>query len=1071
MLAELVDQLPGLVYRCEPKAPWRMRYMSAQVEPLTGYAAVEFLEHRLTWADMVHPSDLAMVVQKIETDLAIGHRFSLDYRIIDRFGQVRWVMEQGLITEGTDGPMLDGFIQDVTESRRNAIALRAGQAQLDTVFDQSLVGILHRDLSDRLLHVNRAFCDLVGRSPEQLDGMPISELWHPDDAESIAAQVRRDSADGRSYRAERRYLRPDGSACWVDIQVSFIRGDDGEIDSVLSVVVDATERRRVEAQRLRANDMLRMALDGADAGTFELNLEDFALRLSPEAVRIYGLPRDHDGRLSHEEWLALVDPRDSAHPPPVRAAGDGHALPRAFEFRLRERDGEVRWLRALSHPIPAEAGGGERLFGLIFDDTERKLAEQKLQSSEAHLRLVQEVARIGSYRSGPDFVAICSPQFYRNLGLAEDTPSLSDAAYIALIHPEDRQRTFDHWRAVLESGAESIENEFRIIRADNGEARWLFNRTRILRDGEGRYLGAIGSHMDVTDRKQAEEAARAGEALNLGIIQASADAIALLDPDGRLTFMNGHALAAAGAGSFEPIAGRPWCECWPDEVRAALDGAIAVARSGGVGRFAGATRVAGEEKWWDVAVTSVGGEIGRASALLAIARDVTDQRRSVERVRWAASHDALTTLPNRAVFQDRLSEALALAGACGRRVGLLMLDIDHFKEVNDERGHDAGDALLRAFAERLRGAVRRSDFVARLGGDEFAVILADIAGPEEIEARLPPILERLQVPVAHLGRSLDCRASVGGAFYPDQGETPDELMKNADLALYAAKLTRRGGVTLFTPTMRSEMQDRISMLNLARDAIRKGLILPYYQPQIDLRSGDLVGFEALLRWRHPELGIQPPATIAEAFGDAALARQLGEQMQALVFEDMRLWLDAGLPFGRVAINTSAAEFRNDDFAESLLDRLGAAGVPNGLVEVEITERTVFQGKNSEYVARALGVLRDNKVRVALDDFGTGFSSLSHLKQFAVDALKIDQSFIHDLGSGASSDDGAIVLAVLNLGRSLDIEVVGEGIETQAQADFLRSHGCDTGQGYLFGRAVSGEQVMARLAGARRRAAG
>jgi diguanylate cyclase (GGDEF)-like protein len=449
-------------------------------------------------------------------------------------------------------------------------------------------------------------------------------------------------------------------------------------------------------------------------------------------------------------------------------------------------------------------------------------------------------------------------------------------------------------------------------------------------------------------------------------------------------------------------------------------------------------------------------------ALLAISRDVTEQRRSVERVRWAAGHDAMTGLPNRRFFQEQLQESLENAAATGRRVGLLVLDIDNLKEVNDDRGHDAGDALLRVFSERLRLAVRSTDTVARLGGDEFAVILHHLTDKDDVAAIIGPILDRLQIPFNHLGKSLDCRASVGAAIYPDQGESPDELIKNADLALYAAKLSHRGSMTMFEPDMRAEMQNRISMLNLARDAVRNRLILPYYQPKVNLRTGKLTGFEALLRWRHPSLGLQAPATIAEAFGDVDLASQIAERMQCRVFADMRRWLDQGLEFHHVAINTSAAEFRKDDFAEQLLGRLERAGVPSALVEVEITEKTAFLGKNSEYVVRALEVLRQHRVRVALDDFGTGFSSLSHLRNLPVDILKIDQSFVQDIAGTPDSDDAAIVVAVLNLGRSLNIEVVAEGIELESQAAFLRANGCDTGQGFLFGEAVPAAQVPALM---------
>ena len=1063
-LASLIEHLPGAIYRCELDLPRRVIYLSDQVEELTGYPADAFMADRIKWTELIHSEDRDAVEAKLAADLASTGRFSVEYRIVHRSGEIRWLHDQGKrIKEGTGAPILEGFVQDESARKRTESALRAGQAELSTVFKQALVGILHRDRAGNVISVNDALCRMLGRSAEELNGTPLSALLHPDDAAEHVRNFRDNVVTGTPYAAERRYVRPDGSLVWCEIQVSFVRGGNGDVESAITVLLDITKRRELDEQRDHAIKMLHMAVQGADAGLFELDTEDFSLWLTPEALRIYGLPEAHGPHLSHAEWRTLLHPDDLVIPPPIESGAQAVSKPIALEFRVRDKDGKIRWLRSLSHTIPSAKGEMKRLAGLVFDDTERKLAEQKLQASEEHMQMVQRAAHIGTYQTDANMISVCSKQFYRNLGLDEDTPQLSEEEYAALIHPEDREKASREGHDAMASNAETLENEFRIIRANDGEERWMFNRTRYLRDAEGRMIGAVGAHMDVTDRKRAEEAARAGEALNLSITEASADGIVLLDMEGHLTFMNGQALAAAGREDFAPLAGRPWAECWPLGVRDSLAEAIEAAREGGVGRFTGSSRSGdGAETWWDVAVTPVRGATSGPGALLAISRDVTEQRRTVERVRWAAGHDAMTGLPNRRVFHEQLQETLAEAKESGGRVGLLILDIDHFKEVNDDRGHDAGDALLRVFSERLRLAVRSTDTVARLGGDEFAVILRHLSGKDDMTEIVPPILERLQVPFSHFGRSLDCRASVGAALYPDQGETPDELIKNADLALYAAKLSHRGTVTMFAPDMRAEMQNRISMLNLARDAIRQGLIEPFYQPKTDMRTGKLTGFEALLRWRHPSLGVQAPATIAEAFGDVELASQIGARMQELVFADMRRWLDSGLDFHHVAINTSGAEFRKNDFAEQLLARLDKAGVPPERLEVEITEKTAFLGKNSEHVVRALEVLREHRVRVALDDFGTGFSSLSHLKELPVDVLKIDQSFVRDIAGTPDSDDAAIVLAVLNLGRSLNIEVVAEGVEHQSQAAFLRANGCDTAQGFLFGKAVPAGAVPALI---------
>lgn len=282
-----------------------------------------------------------------------------------------------------------------------------------------------------------------------------------------------------------------------------------------------------------------------------------------------------------------------------------------------------------------------------------------------------------------------------------------------------------------------------------------------------------------------------------------------------------------------------------------------------------------------------------------------------------------------------------------------------------------------------------------------------------------------------------------------------KLMKNADVALYAAKSAGRGGLKMFEPAMRQEMQTRSSMLSITKDALKNDWIFPYYQPKVDLISGAVAGYEALLRWKHPRKGVQLPSTIAAAFEDPGVAAEISDRMIAKIVGDVQQWLERGVPFHHVAINAAAAEFRRGGFAEAVLERLAAASVPTSAVQLEVTE-AVFLGRGAECVERALKMLAKEGVRIALDDFGTGHASLSHLKQFPVDIIKIDQSFVRDLGCGGGAE--AIIRAVINLGQSLDIEVVAEGIEVREQHDFLVNAGCSFGQGYLYGKATAAPSV-------------
>jgi diguanylate cyclase (GGDEF)-like protein len=525
-------------------------------------------------------------------------------------------------------------------------------------------------------------------------------------------------------------------------------------------------------------------------------------------------------------------------------------------------------------------------------------------------------------------------------------------------------------------------------------------------------------------------------------------------------FVNAASFRALDGASAESILHKPWGRTFASSVRGAAKHALACAKDGRIGHFTAHQPAPGDQsKWWDVVVAPVRDGEGVPTKLVVISRDITHQKSAEERVRWTANHDVLTQLPNRAFLQQRLDQQIKDANLGKSSFGVLLLDLDNFKRVNDTLGHDAGDALLCCFSDQLRAAARPDDFIARLGGDEFAVVLSGVSSSLELEQAVQGILRRLREPCLYGNKLLDCQASIGASLYPQHGKSRTELLKHADIALYVAKSSGRGGWKLFDASMRAEMQEKVSMLSLARGALVKGAIEPFFQPKVDLGTGALAGFEALLRWHDPRRGLQLPDTISAAFQDLELAALISDRMVELVIEEIIGWLDRGLPIGHVAINAAAAEFRRGNFAERLLEQLSRAQVPTSMLQVEVTE-TVFLGRGAESVESALKTLSREGVEIALDDFGTGYASLSHLKQFPVDVLKIDRSFVRDFAE--DPDDAAIVRAVINLGKSLGIKTVAEGVETEEQALFLTEQGCDFGQGFLYGRAIAASEMPALI---------
>lgn len=442
----------------------------------------------------------------------------------------------------------------------------------------------------------------------------------------------------------------------------------------------------------------------------------------------------------------------------------------------------------------------------------------------------------------------------------------------------------------------------------------------------------------------------------------------------------------------------------------------------------------------------------RRRAMIELAR----REHALERVAYV---DTLTGLPNRALFQREFTEAVERAQRRDGKVGLIMFDLDHLKDVNDTLGYEAGDALLRSVADRLAQAYRKTDTVARLGGDEFAVIVPHIAGYEDLARPTEKVMELLRHPLEHGGKSLSITASVGASIFPDDDADPAQVLKNADIALHQAKAQGRNRITLFESRMRVAVEKRIEMLREVRAGLPRGEFGLHYQPLVAIGEHGrhkVVGFEGLMRWRHPMRGTLSPAVFMPAFEDQELGLMLGDAALDSALSRMRVWLDAGVEFGRVAVNVSAAQFRTGRLAETLFERLAQWNVPADRLAVEVTE-TVYMGWGAEVVADAARALHDAGVQIALDDFGTGYASLSNLKQFPIDRLKIDRAFVQN------EADRAIVKAVIALGAGLGMQTVAEGVEEADQLDFLTRCGCDVAQGFYFAKPMPAEDVPTFLA--------
>ncbi len=449
---------------------------------------------------------------------------------------------------------------------------------------------------------------------------------------------------------------------------------------------------------------------------------------------------------------------------------------------------------------------------------------------------------------------------------------------------------------------------------------------------------------------------------------------------------------------------------------------------------------------------------GKATGAVIVFRDVSTARAMAAEMTYSAEHDFLTGLPNRMLLNDRVSQAIVLAPRHSNKVAVLFLDLDGFKHINDSLGHPIGDKLLQSIAKRLVDCVRTSDTVSRQGGDEFVLLLSEVHRSEDAAISALRILQAVAEAHSIDQHDLHVTASIGVSVYPDDGQDAETLIKNADTAMYQAKENGRQSYQFFKPAMNVRAVERQSIEENLRRALERQEFALHYQPKINLRTGEISGAEALLRWMHPVRGPVSPAQFIPVAEDCGLILPIGQWVLREACKQARAWADAGLPLPTMAVNISSMEFREDNFIESVFTTLSETGLDPKSLELELTESVLM--KRAESAASVLKTLRARGVQIAVDDFGTGYSSLSYLRKFPINALKIDQSFVRQITS--TPDDTTIVTAVISMGRSLKLRVVAEGVETQEELTFLRARLCDEAQGYYFSRPVRPEQFAKLL---------
>jgi diguanylate cyclase (GGDEF)-like protein/PAS domain S-box-containing protein len=798
---------------------------------------------------------------------------------------------------------------------------------------------------------------------------------------------------------------------------------------------ESEERFRVIAETVPLPLVLSRINDGA------------VLFINQRAAEFFGVPMEKAVGLRTHDYYERPEERQRLVQAVLR---DGHA--RDFEVELKAADD--RRASTLLFAQRTLYRGEQVLLVTIYDASERKQAEEALATSERELRLITDnVPALIAHFDRDERCRFSNRQYAELFGWT--VPEILGRPLVEVIGEAAYGRVKPEVEAVYKGQAVNYQRAH--SRRDG--ATQFIETALVPSCGEhGDVLGFYVLINDITDRKRAEQALKESEARYRLLWETTTDAVLMVGRDHSIRYANPAVEQVFGYLPIE-LEGQPLALLQPEHSRELHASEIERFLSGGSGNWrATQTRWLnrdGREFPVEVAVTNI--SLSGEDLYVAFVRDITARKQAEERINQLAHFDPLTGLPNRNLLADRIAQAIAHAHRNQDEIALMFLDLDHFKNVNDSLGHDPGDRLLKEVGVRLAGCLREGDTVGRYGGDEFVIVLPDIKEGQDADRVARKIMQQLAVPFVIDGHELHVGASIGISVYPRDGADAKTLMKSADTAMYHAKVAGRMHFRFFTPEMNVVVQERRALETSLRRALNEKQLVLHYQPQIDLASERIVSLEALVHWQHPELGLIEPSQFIAIAEETGLIGPIGEWGLKEACRQNKAWQDTGLARLPVAVNLSARQFPCHDLVATVQNALAETQLEPQCLELELTEPALMH--QAEETVATLNTLSAMGVQLAIDDFGMGYSSLSYLKRFAIDRLKIDRSFVRDIPN--DPDAVAIARAIIAMAHGLGLKVTAQGVETRDQVAFLRAHGCDGAQGYYFGEPQEGSEI-ARL---------
>jgi diguanylate cyclase (GGDEF)-like protein/PAS domain S-box-containing protein len=935
-----------------------------------------------------------------------------------------------------------------------ATQLATRHAFLQTLIDAIPSPVFYKDTAGRYLGCNAAFLEFLGCRSEDLLGKSVFELSPPDLAAKYhAMDAALFEAPGKQvYEAQ--VQDSQGQRRHVIFYKATFNDPDGQLGGLVGTMLDITERQQAE-DSLKASELrLHTLIAALPDAVFFKDGEGRWLVTNRPAQALFNL----DG----QQWFGRSD-TELARLQPARAANyqacidsDEAAwrngqLSRGVE-EIADAQGQVRFLDISKVPLFAADGSRSGLVIVGRDTTEQRQREAELHLRDRAIDAMPLGVTISDVRSKGTPTVYCSRGFERMTGYRAEQMLGKN---LRLLQGEETDpAAIASLRAAI-AGEQESQVELLTYRAD-GSTFWNELRCSPVRDENGQVTHVVGIHNDITARRAAKEKLQ----LAAVVFDSTAEGVCITSPRGDIVSVNQ---------AFERITGYTQGEVLGQNPRLLNSGRHkadfydamwqALALEGHWQGEVWNRRKNGEVYPQLVTISAVRGEEQELKYYVAVFTDITQIKDAQSQLERLAHYDPLTELPNRSLLGDRLEHAIGRARRGKSTVAVLLLDLDGFKNVNDSLGHPAGDRLLQVVAQRLKAILREEDTVARMGGDEFALVMEDVRHGEEMSELAERLIAALAEPVELDGHSARISASVGIALYPQDGDDAMTLFKAADTAMYQSKQGGRNTYRFHHHDMAHAARRRLELEYGMRRALEQGEYELWYQPQIELHSGRVIGLEALLRWRDPQRGLVPPLDFIPLAEENGMIVALGEWVLRTACQQALQWRQAGLVFGRMAVNVAASQIERGDFESTVQRVLQETGLPAEALELEITESLLLN--NADNARKVIAGLRAMGISLAIDDFGTGYSSLAYLKHLSIDKLKIDRAFVTDLPADAGNV--AITRAIVALGHSLGFSVIAEGVENEANRAFLQAEGCEQGQGYLFSKPLPATDCASWLA--------